>query len=139
VLAAGDTNEARRILARTDSLGSPKKGTRRFPSVEESSFHSAQQHLALGDTAGALARLEDIERPLNGRLFPRYITLAYGEHRPWTGRAWLLTGDVAAAQGRPEDARRMYRRVIGLWGGGDADQQPAVDQARARLGSLPAR
>jgi tetratricopeptide (TPR) repeat protein len=139
VLAGGDTNEARRILARTDSLLQPKTGMTRSPAVDESSLYSAGQHLALGDTAGALARLEDIERPLTARWFPRYIGLAYGAYRPWTGRAWLLTGDVAAAQGRLEDARRMYRRVIGLWGGGDADQQPVVDQARARLGSLSAR
>ena len=27
----------------------------------------------------------------------------------------------------------MYRRVVGLWGGGDPDVQPVVDQARAKL------
>jgi hypothetical protein len=30
----------------------------------------------------------------------------------------------------------MYRRVIGLWGGGDPDLNPVVDHARARLDSL---
>ncbi|HET7372217.1 MAG TPA: hypothetical protein VFJ20_02500, partial [Gemmatimonadaceae bacterium] len=59
--------------------------------------------------------------------------------RPWLGGAWLLAGDLAAARRRLPDAARMYRRVIGLWGGGDADLQPVVGEARAKLASLPVR
>lgn len=33
----------------------------------------------------------------------------------------------------------MYRRVIGLWGGGDPDLNPVVDHARAALDSLSRR
>jgi tetratricopeptide (TPR) repeat protein len=139
LLARGDTDEARRVLAQMDErFAPPAVGTRRSPQVDEGNFSSALDHLALRDTAGALARLDEVERPLNDAWFPRNLGLAYG-HRPWTGRAWLLSGDLAAAQGRVEDARRMYRRVIGLWGGGDADLEPVVDQARAKLGSLQAR
>jgi hypothetical protein len=76
---------------------------------------------------------------MNEGMFRFSIGLMYEGGRPWLGRAWLLTGDVAAARGRPEEARRMYRRVIGLWGGGDADLLPLVEQARAKLSSLSAR
>ncbi|HEU5310542.1 MAG TPA: hypothetical protein VFV24_03720, partial [Candidatus Eisenbacteria bacterium] len=73
------------------------------------------------------------ERPFQFR-----INFAYGG-RPWVGRAWLLSGDLAAARGRLEEAVRMYRRVVGLWGGGDADLQPVVNEARVKLDSLPRR
>jgi hypothetical protein len=43
------------------------------------------------------------------------------------------------ARGRPAEAARLYRRVIELWGGGDADLQPVVDRARERLSALPGR
>jgi tetratricopeptide (TPR) repeat protein len=139
LLARGDTNGARRMLAVMDArLAPPKAGTFRSPDADEDNLFSALDHLVLKDTAGALARLEEIERPLKNAWFPRNIGAAYGE-RPWTGRAWLLSGDLAAAQGRLEDARRMYRRVIGLWGGGDAALQSVVQQARARLDVIPAR
>jgi len=52
------------------------------------------------------------------------------------GHAWALSGDVAAARGRTDDAARMYRRVIGLWEGGDPDTRPVVDHARTRLAAL---
>lgn len=139
LLASGDTGEARKMLARMDErLAPPEAGTMRSPNVDEGNLYSALNHLALRDTAGALARLEEVERPLKHAWFPRNLGSAYGQ-RPWTGHAWLLSGDLAAAQGRVENARRMYHRVIGLWGGGDANLQPIVNQARARLDSLPAR
>lgn len=139
LLARGDTNEARRMLARIDERLAPAPAeTMRSPRVDDANLYSAFDHLALRDSTAALARLEEIDRPLNDAWFPRNLGLAYGD-RPWTGRAWLLAGDLAAAQGRLNDARRMYHRVVGLWGGGDADLQAVVDQARVRLGSLPAR
>jgi hypothetical protein len=54
------------------------------------------------------------------------------------GRTFLLTGDLAMAQHRPDVARRAYRRVVGLWAGGDAEVQPAVERARAALTRLGA-
>ena len=137
LLAMGDTSGARRELARLDSSVAPREGMRTIPRVNEITLHSAEQHLALGDTVGAEARLSEIERVLNEGRF-QYSVGTSGPG-PWLGRAWLLSGDVAASRGRREEARRMYRRVIGLWGGGDADLKPVVDQARARLVSLSAR
>ena len=137
LLAAGDTSGARRELARQDSLLAPMQRMRRFPRVDETTLVSAEQHLALGDTLGAEARLSEIERPFNDQRF-QYIVTVYGAGA-WPGRAWLLSGDVAAARGRREEASRMYRRVIGLWGGGDANLKAVVDQARARLFALSAR
>jgi tetratricopeptide (TPR) repeat protein len=138
LLAAGDTSGARKEVARQDSLMAPIAGMRRFPSANEGTLYSAQQHLAIGDTAGAEARLAEIERPFNDRPF-QYRVPAIAGWSPWLGRAWLLTGDVAAARGHREEASRMYRRVVGLWGGGDANLKPVVDQARARLVSVQGR
>ena len=137
LLAKGDTSGARRVLAGTDSLLTPTNATQRFRRVDERTFYSAEQHLALGDTLGAETRLFEIERLFNDRPF-QYGTVSYGP-RPWLGRAWLLSGDVAAARGRREEAGRMYRRVIGLWGGGDSDVKSVVDQAQASLVALSAR
>jgi tetratricopeptide (TPR) repeat protein len=138
LLAAGDTSEARRALARADSLMTRTEGMMRIPRVDEFTLYSAEQHLAVGDTAGAVARLDEIERAFNDRRFRYSVAMRYGP-RPWLGRAWLLSGDVAAALGRPEEARRMYRRVIGLWSGGDPAVKPVVDRAQSRLDSLSRR
>jgi hypothetical protein len=121
-----------------DSLLTPSDGTLRLPRVDEATLYSAEQHLALGDTTGAEARLSEIERPFSDRQFQYSAAIADGP-RPWLGRAWLLSGDVAVARGRREEASRMYRRVVGLWGGGDAELEPVVDQARAKLVALTAR
>ena len=138
LLAAGDTNGARQALARHDaqlSLGEQ----RRFPQVGQYTLYSAEQHLALGDTAVAVARLSEIERVFDGRMF-RYSVSAMNNGSPsWSGRAWLLSGDVAARQGRMDEAEKMYRRVIGLWEGADAEVQPLVARARERLTALSSR
>ena len=136
LLAAGDTAGARRALAREDSIITPRDNV--IVSAGESPLWSAQQHLALGDTAGALARLADIERVLKARQLRFAVTRLDGS-RPWLGRAWLLAGDVAAARGQTSEARKMYNRVVGLWAGGDPEVRPTVDQARARLESLTRR
>jgi hypothetical protein len=122
-----------------DSVIAPKEGMMRIPPFGPQHLESAKYHLALGDTAGAEARLADIERILHHRPLQFSLGLRLGAPRPWMGHAWSLSGDVAAARGRPEEAARMYRRVIGLWGGGDPDLTPVVDHARARLDSLASR
>ena len=110
-----------------------------FPRVGSQHLESAKNHLALGDTTGAEAKLAEIEHVLHHRPFQFNFGLVFGDPRPWIGRAWSLSGDVAAARKRPEEAARMYRRVVGLWGGGDADLASMVDYARARLDSMSRR
>ncbi|MEP7347326.1 MAG: hypothetical protein ABI877_18795 [Gemmatimonadaceae bacterium] len=92
----------------------------------------------MGDTVGAEARLSEIERNFNDSRF-RFIASMSFYRGFWLGRAWLLSGEVAAARGRRDEASRMYRRVIGLLGGGDADLAPDVDRARTKLASLSTR
>ena len=138
LLAVGDSVGARRWLAGMDSAIASRGRGRMFPRVDWDQLESATYHLALGDTAGAQARLADIEQPLQEHPFQFSVSLGYGGAE-WLGHAWLLSGDVAAARQRAEDASRMYRRVIGLWGGGDADLQPVVEQARTKLAALSRR
>ena len=139
LLAAGDTVGARRLLARMDSAMAPPNATmRRFPRIGPEHFHSARHHLAVGDTSGAEARLAEVEQVFNDPRFPSLRLIDAGPS-PWLGSAWLLAGELAAARRRFPDAARMYRRVIGLWGGGDVDLQPVVVEARAKLASLPVR
>jgi len=140
LLPASDTAVARRVLAHMDStLGTPAGVMKRFPRVGPQHLESARNHLALGDTAAAAARLADIEQAFNDRPFQFSVSLSYDGSRPWLGYAWLLAGDLAAAQHRVADAARMYRRVVGLWGGGDSELEPVVSEARKKLGALPAR
>jgi tetratricopeptide (TPR) repeat protein len=137
LLTDGDSVGARRVLAQLDSSLAPRDGVTRIPRVGPEHLWSAESHLTLGDTAVAEARLSEIEHVLDERPLRFAVSLGFG--RPWLGPAWLLSGDLAAARGQREAAARMYRRVIGLWGAGDDDLQPVVDQARARLGSLSRR
>jgi tetratricopeptide (TPR) repeat protein len=139
LLSAGDSVGARRALAEMDSSIAPKEGMMRIPPIGPQHLESAKYHLGLGDTTGAESQLAEIEHILDHRPFQFSRSLIFWDSRPWIGRAWSLSGDVAAARRRPEDAARMYRRVIGLWGGGDPDLAPVVEHARARLDSLPRR
>jgi hypothetical protein len=122
-----------------DSILAPPQNWMRVSQLGAQQFESAKNHLALGDTAGAEARLAAIEQAFGGRRFEFSVRLMYDGAAPWVGRAWLLSGDLSAAGGQLPEAARMYRRVIGLWGGGDPGLQPVVDAARARLESLPVR
>jgi tetratricopeptide (TPR) repeat protein len=139
-LAARDTVGARRALTRADSLTAPYPGRMRIPQFNEEILHSAELHLEAADTAGAQERLDEVERVLmRGRPFQYNTALLGGAWTPWWGSAWLLSGDLAAARGRREEAARMYRRVVGLWGGGDDNLQSVVEQARTKLAALSVR
>jgi tetratricopeptide (TPR) repeat protein len=140
ILKEGDSVEARRRLTEMDSTFPPVQRVSMFLTVTSFHLESAAYHVALGDTAGAEARLAEIEQPFGEYPFEFSIGIGYGgDPQPWLGRAWLLSGDLAAARHRPEEAARMYRRIVGLWGGGDPDVQPVVDQARTKLAALSQR
>ena len=139
LLAAGDKVGARRVLASMDSTIAPQEGMMRIPPIGRQHLESAKYHLALGDTAGAEAQLAGIERSLQHRPFQFSPGLVFGDANPWMGLAWSLAADVAVARGRPDEAARLYRRVIGLWGGGDRDLDAVVERARTRLRSLSPR
>src|SRR5262249_55266878 len=134
LIRVGDTIEARRQLAQLDAELARMSGGNWLPRVTAMHLSSATNHLALGDTAGADARLAEIEQAFNYREFRFSISFGYG---PWLGDAWLLSGDLAAARRRFAEAARMYHRVIGLWTGGDPNTQPPVYKARRKLQSLP--
>jgi len=137
LLAAGDTGAARSMLAREDSDIASNSRWRMASRESEAIFASAEQHLALGDTSGAEAQFARIEEVFIDAQF-RFSPLLRGYGRPWIGRAWLRHGDVLAARRHRDDAIKMYRRVVGLWGGIETDPEitPVVDSARSRLASL---
>ena len=138
LIAAGDSAGARRLLARMDSAAWIRTDPR-WPSFGPEHLELARYQLALGDTADADDRLMKIAQPFEAGRFQFLAPMVYRGPRPWVGQLWILRGDVAAARGRPDEAAAMYRRVIGLWDGADADVQPAVNEARARLAALPRR
>ena len=138
LLAAGDTAGARRVVARMDSMLALPPGRMSIPQYDPYQLQIARFHLALGDTVRAAAKLDAFEQPFQERPFQFKIAFAYGP-QPWLGGAWILMGDLAVARGRSAEAARMYRRVVGLWGGGDVDFQPVVNEARLKLDALPRR
>lgn len=100
----------------------------------------AESWLALGDSARALDVLQDWARRWPG--FHHNIGLVLGQPNGMTSavrffpRAWLLFGDLSLAAGRPADARRAYRMVLGMWEGGEPPVQPIVARVRAALVQL---
>jgi hypothetical protein len=133
-IASGDTGAARRALAAFDSSLDLPNGKNSSDFAQEL-FHSAKLHLMVGDSVGADARLAALERGLFGQPFQYNLLIA--SLGPWLGDAWLLSGDLAAARGRRAEAARMYRRLIGLWEGGDSTLQSPVRRAYQRLAALP--
>jgi len=126
------------VAARIVSMNAPRPGLVRSGGGQEM-LHSARMHLTLRDTARAEAQLATITSWLDDRRFQFTWGIIFADARPWMGQAWALSGDVGAARGRTGDAARMYRRVIGLWEGGDPDTRPVVEHARTRLAALPRR
>ncbi|MEK6610121.1 MAG: hypothetical protein AABZ35_04285 [Gemmatimonadota bacterium] len=133
-MTSGNPGRARLELARFDTtvlatpIETPENG---------SLLLSAESHLMLGDSAVALERLVEFERrwvyqPLITQLWPQGLMIS---SMLW-GRTWLLMGDLAAARGQNDVAVRAYRRVVGMWTGGDAEVQPGVTRAREALQRL---
>ena len=133
-IATGDPAAARRALAAFDSTAL-LSGRMNSSEYAHELFQSARLHLIAGDSAGAEARLAELEHRLFGQPFQYNLLIA--SLGPWLGDAWLLSGDLAAARGRRAAAEQMYRRLIGLWEGGDPALQPPVRQAYQRLAVFP--
>jgi tetratricopeptide (TPR) repeat protein len=139
LIASGDSAGARRLLARMDSAEWTRRDARVSPRFSPWHLDLARYHLALGDTAEAEDRLEKIGEPFETGRFQVGVGLMYRDPHTWLGHLWMLRGDVAVARGRADEARAMYRRVIGLWEGADADVQSVVGEARVRLAALDRR
>lgn len=133
-IASGDTGAARRALAAFDSSLSVSSRMNSSDFAQEL-VHSARLHLTLGDSVGAEGRLAELEHELFEQPF-QYNRMLIASLGPWLGDAWLLSGDLAAARGRRAEAEQMYRRLIGLWEGGDPTLQAPVRQASQRLTAL---
>jgi tetratricopeptide (TPR) repeat protein len=136
-LARGDTARARHELARHDSV----LARRPVETPDDAGWlFAAESHLALGDSARALAHMLDWLRrwhtspkAFNDRILDQ--NFAFAVPRLY-GRMWLLLADLAAAANRRDEARRAFRMVINLWEQGDAPVQPLVTRARAALATL---
>ena len=115
----------------------PDGALRRFPLVGEWIIGLARNHLALGDSLAAEQQLRRVDVGLETPQFPRWLGLVFELGRPWLGRAWLLSGTLAEARGRPADARSNYERLIGLWEAADPEFSVLVEEARTRVARLP--
>jgi tetratricopeptide (TPR) repeat protein len=125
-----DWARARLNRARIDSMPANRFGS----DYPQELFGSARMHLAVHDTAGAEVQLAELERLVMKAPFQNNFAIA--SLGPWLGDAWLLAGDVAAARGRRAEADGMYRRLVGLWEGGDSDLQHLVRDAQAHFAVL---
>ncbi|HWO90026.1 MAG TPA: tetratricopeptide repeat protein, partial [Gemmatimonadales bacterium] len=129
---AGQTDSARAVLRRLDSTQTENE---RFRGGSiEMGFRIAVSHLALGDTAGALAALSRVAR-LQPFFYVIGLDPAYplGHHAWVLGRVWLLHADLLRATGRTEDSHLYYRRVADLWSRADPEIRVFADRARAQL------
>jgi tetratricopeptide (TPR) repeat protein len=136
LLASGDSARAKGALALADSvaLATPPVA----PDYGEFLL-SAEAHLALGDSATALVRLEEFERRWISMAFIGSQDVMHAAAMASLGRTWLLLADLELAAGRSEVAARAYRRVIALWEGGDTAVQPFVARARVALERMNVR
>jgi tetratricopeptide (TPR) repeat protein/TolB-like protein len=136
--ALGDTARSRQAL----QLAEAEVESRPVWASDDGSWlFIAEGYVLLGDSAAALRRLGDFAARWPS-IASNVVGLVGGDYwlgnsgvRAW-GRAWLLYGDLAAAAGDAEQARRAYRFVVGLWEGGEAPVQPLVARARAALARL---
>jgi tetratricopeptide (TPR) repeat protein/TolB-like protein len=134
LMSTGDRAAARGAIVEFDGL------LRNLPEEEPERIallpFVAEAFLELGDTAAAFSRLEDFHRHMN-HLPMRYALgqATFIAGAMW-GRAWLLLGDLATATGRASLAADAYRRVVGMWNGGDNEVQPMVSRARAALAAM---
>ena len=132
-LAAGDTARFRAALLALDV----SIDAQRDDGDHGLTIVSAEGHLVLHDTTGALARLR-VFRDVTWRNTPILEQIAQGFGQ--TGMVWprtfLLLGDLAAATGARTEAADAYRRFTGMWDRGDAQAQPMVQRARQSLAAL---
>jgi hypothetical protein len=127
-LGAGDTSGARRLSAEFDGVVS-----RFLPGTmgTDRQYQHARVLLALGDTASAVARLDDALAVL-----PRVRSIIT-EVPPQAGavaRAMILRAQLAMARGDRGTAERWTRSAFVLWGDADAELRAPLDGLRRALG-----
>lgn len=136
--ARGDTARARALLVQvTNEIGAlPPE----WPFDDAQWIIGAESWLELGDSSRALVLMQDWVRRgpafhLNASsLLEQAVGLTSSSRL--IPRAWLLFADLSRAAGRPDDARRGYHMVLGMWEGGEAPVQPTVARVRAALTAL---
>ncbi len=132
-LGSGDPQIMRAAVTHFDSL----VGTLTEEPDAGFALARANAHLAIGDSAGALAALRLFRdstyahSPLLSQIAPGFSF----EGLLWA-RSFLLLGDLAAAAGQRDEAARAYRMFVGMWQGGDDAVQPLVRRAQEALGRL---
>jgi TolB-like protein len=137
--ALGDTARARRELVAAEAEIDRRPA---WAWDDGSWMFAAEVYLVLGDSAAALHRLRDLAS--RWKTMAQNIPQMLGDEAGGlgnappraSGRVWLLYGDLAAAAGDVEQARRAYSFVVGLWEHGEAPVQPMVARARAALARL---
>ena len=133
VVATGDTGRIRSALARFDSVAV------RMPEEPDNGFAlaGALAHLAVNDSAGALARLRHFAQVTQNR---SSLIDQLGAGFAFSGMTWprmfLLLGELEEGAGNRAAALAAYRRFIGFWEKGDPEVQPLVARARGALARL---
>ncbi|HEU4697783.1 MAG TPA: serine/threonine-protein kinase [Gemmatimonadales bacterium] len=123
-LAHGDTAAVRRDLAAMHRTNDGRAGDIGMPGL----YALSRLHLALADTAGALALLD----PVLGALptLDAYLLLEVPDPVALV-RAMALRADLAAAQRDRETAAKWSAAVAALWSGADPALRPVVSRMQA--------
>lgn len=135
-LSEHDTAAFRRVVLEIDSVvASPGSGMTRTIAA----FTSAESHLILHDSSGALRQLRRLLDTTYVDV-PITSTLTAGFDAPGIAypRAALERANLAAALGFKDEAREWYRRYLDLWSRADAEFAPLLAEVRKRYASLGA-
>lgn len=129
-----DSAAMRRAARSLDSLSSVYRAN--LVPDTGAALAAAEAYLAVRDSALALQmtrRWLDSIAPFT----PAIAGQAQGTLvQPLLSRAMVQRADLAAALGRPDEARVWYDRALSFWSAVDADVQPLVDRVRKSRAAL---
>ena len=122
LLARGDTAG---LSVRLDSVTSLRRGRRPGDVAVSRTYQEAWLMLQLGDTAGAVARLEAAVGPLALPIVDGRLVRSPMEAGAFV-RSMALQAELAFARGDSAVAASWAQRVVSLWSDGDAAAQAVV-------------